>query len=189
MKKRLLLLLAACALPVSALAEKVDLGGGRAVLLTVPDSWVAGELPARPPGLPALGRTLRFVPRSGSNDSVMLTLVPLPDGHLADSAALQPMVEEASRQFVAGSVEGKAVLKELKIGHAAGFMVTFTDASLVGKPTVKDNYKSMTSCFAYLGDRVLLSATIFSDDVTGQAYAEALRLVKSLSLQLPGSTI
>ncbi|MBI2498268.1 MAG: hypothetical protein HYV75_10295 [Opitutae bacterium] len=188
MKPLLRLLLAACLLS-AARAEKIDLGAGRAVLLTVPAAWTAGELPAPPPGVPIMSKSLRFVTKSGSNDSVMLTLVPVPDDHLADPEVLRAMVDQASQQFVAGSVEGRVVLKELKLGPATGFAVTFTDASLVGKPTVKEDYKSMTSCFVYLGHRVLVSATIFSDDVNGKAYAEALRLLKSISLQLPGNAI
>jgi len=113
---------------------------------------------------------------------VLLSLVTVPDNRLADPATLKAMIAEASQQFVAGSVEGKVSLKELKLGAAAGFSVTFTDANLVGKPTVKDDYKAMTSCFVYLGDNVLVTATIFTDDVNGKAYAEALRLLKSISL-------
>jgi hypothetical protein len=187
--KRLLLLLAASVLPAAAHAEKIELITGQTVRVAVPDTWQAGELPAPPPGVPIMRRNLRYVTKSGSNDSVMLTLVPVPDDRLTDPEALRLMVEEASQQFVAGSVEGRADLKELKIGRATGFMVTFTDAHLVGKPPVKDDYKSMTSCFIYLGDRVLVSATIFTDDVDDQAYAEALRLLKSVSFAQPGDAI
>ena len=187
--KKLLLLLAPLALLATACAEKVDLGAGQAVLLTVPDTWKAAELPALPPGMAAGGIPHRYVTKNGSNDSVLLSLVPVPDDRLTDSATLKAMIEEASQQFVAGSVEGKVALKELKIGAVAGFSVTFTDVNLVGKPTVKDDYKAMTACFVYLGDRVLVSATIFTDDVNGKAYAEALRLLKSITLQRPGSSI
>ena len=173
----------------TASAEKVDLGAGQAVLLTVPDTWTAATLPAVPPGMAAGGIPHRYVTKNGSNDSVLLSLVSVPDDRLTDPATLKEMIEEASQQFVAGSVEGKVMLKELKIGGVAGFSVTFTDVNLVGKSTVKDDYKSMTSCFVYLGDRVLVSATIFTDDVNGKAYAEGLRLLKSLSLQRPGSSI
>lgn len=185
MKKHLVLFLAACFLPAAAFGEKIDLGSGRTVHLTVPGTWTAGELPAPPPGLPVRGQSLRCVTKSGSNDSVMLTFVTVPDDRLADREVLKGMAEDASQQFVAGSVEGKADLREFKIGLAAGYSVTFTDASLVGQPAIKEDYKAMTSYFVYLGDRVLLSATIFSDDVKGPAYAEAVRLLKSVTLQLP----
>ncbi|MDI1251410.1 MAG: hypothetical protein PSV13_21290 [Lacunisphaera sp.] len=187
--RKLLLLLAACLLPAAALADKIELATGQTVRVAVPETWQAGDLPAPPPGVPRVGRSFRYVTRSGSNDSVMLTLVPVPDDRLADPEILRHMVTEASQQFVAGSVEGKVDLKDLKTGRAAGFMVTFTDAALVGKPSVKDDYKLMTSCFLYLGDRVLVSATIFSDDANGPAYAEALRLLKSIAFVSPGEAI
>jgi hypothetical protein len=189
MNRFLLTCLTLSSLVTAAFAERIDLGHGQAVLLSVPNTWMASELPAALPGLPTRGRSLRYVPTNGSNDSVMLSLVPVPDERLADSGTLRAMVEQASQQFVAGSVEGKANLQELKIGRATGFAVTFTDASLVGQPPVKDDYKAMTSCFVYLGQRVLLSATIFSDDMNGKAYTEALRLLKSIALAQPGDAI
>ncbi len=189
MNKILRLLLGAGLLAGAAFAEKIDLGAGRSVLLTVPESWSAGEPEASPPGRPPMGKNLRFVPKSGSNDAVMITLVTVPDDRLADPAALETLVADASEQFVAGSVEGKANLWEFKIGHARGFAVTFTDANLVGQPPVKDDYKTMTACFVYLGDRVLVSATIFSDDPKGPAYGEAVRLLKSLAVSRPSEAI
>ena len=61
--------------------------------------------------------------------------------------------------------------------------------NLVGQPPVKDDYKTMTACFVYLGDRVLVSATIFSDDPKGPAYGEAVRLLKSLAVSWPSEAI
>ena len=69
------------------------------------------------------------------------------DASIADSVLLP-----GARVAASASVEGKAVLKELRVAGKSGYVCTFTDASLVGKPPAKDNYKTLTSCFVYLGD-------------------------------------
>lgn len=189
MKNRPLLLVALGMLAATVAAEKIDLGAGQAALLTVPDTWIAAPVPGLPPGSPAVGTTRHYVTKNGSNDSVVLSLVPVPDDRLAAPENLKEMVAEASQQFVAGSVEGKVNLKDFKIGGASGFTVTFTDATLVGQPAVKDNFKMLTSCHVYLGNEVLLTATILTDDVNGKSYAEAMRILKSFSMSRPGKAI
>ena len=182
MNKPLLLLVLLGLLAVAAPAEKLELGEGKAALITVPETWKAAAMPPGPSGMPALGTNVRYVTKNGSNDAVLITLLTVPDDRFAGSDNLRAMIEEATQQFVAGSVEGKANLTELRIGGHAGYSVAFTDASLVGKPPVKEDFKTLTSCFVYLGDKVMLTATIFSDDFTGKGYVEAVKLLKSISL-------
>jgi len=182
MNKPLLLLALLGLLAVAAPAEKLDLGEGKAALFTVPETWKPAAMPPGPSGMPALGTNVRYVTKNGSNDAVLITLIAVPDDRFADRENLRAMIEEATQQFAAGSVEGKANLTELRVGSHAGYSVAFTDASLVGKPPVKEDYKTLTSCFVYLGDKVMLTATIFSDDLSGKAYAEAFKLLKSIAL-------
>lgn len=189
MKGFLLLLATLGLLAVIGSAEKIDLGSGKALLLALPPAWTGAELPARPPGMPETGRSVRYVTKNGSNDAVLITILPVPDDRLSDPETLKAMAEIVTQQFVAGSVEGKADLKELKFGGVTGFAATFTDASLVGKPSLKEDYKAMTACFVYLGERVMVTATLFTDDVGGKTCAEGLRFLKSMSLQLPKDKI
>ena len=187
MKNFLLALALLGLLATAARAEKIELGAGKALLFTVPDSWQPEARAADEPPAPA--RTVRFVPRDGSNEAITITALPVPDDRFADKDALKALVEEALQQFVADSVEKKANLKELKFGGGSGYAVTFTDAKLVGKPSVREDYKAMTSCFVYLGEHVMVSASIFTDDPSGRAYAEAQRILKSISLRIPGNTL
>jgi hypothetical protein len=180
-KNLLLLLLAPLALFAASSGTKIPLAEGRWVFINVPETWTAAALPA-PPGDPAISTTVHYVTRNGSNDSVVITFVNVPDDRLESPEALQTLVEESSQQFVAGSVEGKIILKPLQIGVRKGFAVTFTDASLVGKPAVKDDFKVMTSCFVYLGSRTFVTATVFTDELNGKACAEALRLLQSIAV-------
>ncbi|MDI1319268.1 MAG: hypothetical protein PSW75_03615 [bacterium] len=179
MKKILLSLLAFGALLAAASAEKINLGGGKAAVLTLPSAWKSADLG---PDTPAVGRSVRYVTRNDSNDEVLITLLPAQDEHMGDVENLRAMAEIATAQFVSGSVEGKADCKETRFGGAPGLTVTFTDADLVGKPSTKGDYKAVTCCFFYLGGNIMVTATIFTDDAKGPAHAEALHLVKSLSL-------
>jgi len=170
-------------------AEKIDLGAGKSVRLVLPESWKASDTPLPSDAMPAAAHSVRYVTRSGSNDALFISILPDQEERFADRENLKEMVEHATEQFVADSVEGKADLKEIRVGGATGFAVTFTDANLVGKPSEKENYKAITCCFVSLGGKLMVTATIFTDDVGGKAYAEAMHILKSLSLELPGTAL
>lgn len=187
--KRLLIVLAGLALATASRAETINLGGGKALRFILPDAWTATETGAPSPEVSRLGKNLRYVPKSGSNDAVLITVLAVPDDRFSEREALRQLVAEATQQFVSDSVEGKAFIKELRTATVTGFSATFTDTNLVDKPPVKDDYKTMTACFIYMGDRVMVFATIFSDDPAGPAFAEGLRLLKSLTLATPKDSI
>lgn len=189
MKSIPLLALLFTVLLAPAPAARLELGAGKALHFVVPDAWTKGDLPDGADDADGPGRTVRYVTKDGSNDALLLTALTVPDDRLSDPDALRAMAEMSVQQFVAGSVEGKAELKELRFAGVSGLAVTFTDANLVGKPTVKDDYKAMTACFAYLGNGVVVTATIFTDDPGGRAYDEAMRVLRSLSLTLPKDVI
>jgi hypothetical protein len=189
MKKFLLLFALLGLLVVPGSAEKIDLGGGKAVLLTLPENWTAADPVLPPAGLPVQGANVRYVTKNGSNDAVLITILTVPDDRFSDLENLKGLVAQATEQFIAGSVEGKADIKEIRLGGVTGYCATFTDANLVGQPSVKDDYKAMTSCFAYLGEHVMVTATVFTDDVNSPAYAEGMRMLKTLLLVLPKNNI
>jgi hypothetical protein len=189
MKRFLSLLALLGLLAVTGSAEKIDLGSGKSLHLTLPATWISTDLPAQTSSASEAGQNVRYATKSGSNDALLIAILPVPDDRFNDPENLKGMVEMATQQFVAGSVEGQANIKELKFGGVSGLCATFTDASLVGKPRVKEDYKAMTSCFAYLGEHVMVTATIFTDDLEGKAYSEAMRILKSLSLALPKDTL
>lgn len=189
MKSLLAFLVLLAGLAGATVDERISLGSGRFAILSRPDTWEAVALPPRPPGMPAIGTTVRFAPKGGANEAVMITLVVVPNEGLAEPAELRTMAEMASRRFVRGSVEAKVDLKDFKVGGRTGYAATFTDAKLVGQASVPDDYKMMTCCYVYLGDRVLLTASIFSDDPDGGSYAAAKKIIQSITLSLPQNTI
>jgi hypothetical protein len=189
MKPFFRLVMIALSAAVAHAVERIELGSGRTAVLTLPATWGATALPPRPPGMPAMGATVRYAPKDGGNHAVLITILPVPDERLADPANLQALIKLATRRYLPGSVEKEAELKEFKVGGKTGYACLFTDAKLVGQPPVVDDYKTMTTCFVYLGDRLMLNASIFSDDPTGNDYATARRLLQSLTITLPQNPI
>jgi hypothetical protein len=187
MKKLLCLFL--LGLGASAAAERIDLGAGKSAQLTLPVSWESAALPPRPPGMPAVGATVRYTPKDGSNHAVLISIIPVPDERLADPEGMQTMVRMATRRYLPGSVEKEVELQEFKVAGRSGYACLFTDAKLVGQPPVKDDYKTMTVCFVYLGDHLMLTGSIFSDDPASEAYAAARRILQSITLSLPQKPI
>jgi hypothetical protein len=189
MKNILTLLLLAFVTATPGLAEKIELPAGRSLNLRLPPTWTGATLPATPKEMPATATSARYATKSGSNDAVLVSALIVPDERFLDPEALKAMVEQATAQFVEGSVEGRANLTDFSIGRAHGLSVTFRDAALAGKPSVKDDYKAMTACFVYLGDHVMLTATVFTDDPDGPAYAEGIKILKSITLLLPADSL
>lgn len=187
--KTMLNLLLALVLPAALSAETINLGAGRSARLNLPDAWKAAKVLQGLPENPAGPANVRYVTKNGSNDAVLLSLIPMADEQYADLAQLRALVKESTQQFADGSMERKANLKEIKVDGRTGFSCLFTDAELVGQPTKKDDYKTITSCFVYLGDNIMLAATIFSDDPGAKAYDEATRLLQSLTLSTPQKPI
>lgn len=177
------------ALLLTSQAETIKLSADQSVSLTLPDTWQrAAPLPA-PTGMEGLGTTVRYVTKDGSNDALLLTILITPDDRHRDPATLKTMAEQAATPLLPGSVEKKADLKELRFGSAWGYSFTITDANLVGQPPRKDDYKTLTSCLLHLGNRVLATATIFTDHPTTPAYAQAQRILQSLSLSTPANRL
>lgn len=180
--KRIPTLLLSVGLATVLSAERIDFGAGHSAQLILPEGWVATKVPEGLPTNPAKAAIVRYATKNGSNDAVLLSLLSVPDDQLADPAVLRELVEASTRQFADASVEHKAYLKEFKVAGKSGYAALFTDDGLVGLPPKKDDYKTLTACYVYLGNRILLVAMIFSDDPTAPAFTEARRLVQSLTL-------
>jgi len=170
------------------LAARIDLGSGKSVHFVLPASWVSDET-AETPEAPAPGKSVRYITRNGSNDALIITFLLVPDDRFNSPENLRVLAEEATAQFVEGSIEGKSELKDFTFGGVAGLAARFTDGALVGQPTEKGNYKALTSCYGYLGDHVLVTANIFTDDPDGKACAEGMRILKSISLGRPSDAL
>lgn len=158
---------------------RVDLGEDRTAQFRRALRWE--QVAADPsPADPAVRADLRLRPVNGTNVSLNLTFVSLPDDTLADRENLRRFHAANTKQFIAGSVEGEVRGRDFKTPHGYGVQARFTDAALVGKPPEKENYKTVTAVFLHLGERVLVIASLFCDDPQGGEYAEAMEMLRSL---------
>ena len=179
--KRLLCLLPCLFLLAVARAEvvRVDLGEERTAQFRQALKWEQAAADPSPAD-PAVRATLRLRPDNGANVSLNLTFVSLPDDALGDRENLRRFHAANTQQFIAGSVEGEVRGRDFKTPHGFGVQARFTDAALVGKPPEQENYKTVTAVFLYLGERVLVIASLFCDDPQGGEYAEAMDMLRTL---------
>ena len=137
---RLLLLSALLLLPLSGFAEKVDLGTHGTLSLDVPKGW---KMTTTPPA--DTGVTVLLTPPDGVNAAFVLGVVYVVPGATAVTADVDEKVLNQAQQYVPVSVEKKATLRKYALGGGAyGAYCLFTDASLVGQPPQKDNFKVIT---------------------------------------------
>ena len=82
------------------------------------------------------------------------------------------------------SVEKKAVLRKYSMtGDAYGAYCVITDASLVGKPPEKDNFKVVTVGIIWFNDAVGVSVSQVCDDEKGPEFATMLAMTNSATLR------
>jgi hypothetical protein len=187
-----ILRLTLCWFGLAALAvaanKTVDLGGGKSVIFTVPAGWdvAAATLPQEIAGL---AKSIKLTPKNGANAECDITLMVPPDNRFADHDALKDVLVAGGEQMVADSIEGKVIAREFKTLHGFGYSATFTDKNLVGKPSVRGDYKAATTVMIYLPEQIAVTATIVCDDVNGPEYAAMIALLRSLGARSAASSI
>ncbi len=172
-----------------ARAASVTLGTGEAVHFAVPDAWASTPVPEPAPGVPSVGKTVHYAPLNGANATVMITVMAMRDDALNDPKALRALHEGANASYAESSVEREVISTELKSLGVRGFLSTFTDSALVGKGTEPGNFKTVTVATLYLGDRVVVAASILCDRLDDAEFRAGLAIVKSLRLRLPANRI
>ena len=81
------------------------------------------------------------------------------------------------------AVEKKAELRKYSMtGDAYGSYCVFTDASLVGKPPQKDNFKVISVGILWFNDSVGVSVSQVCDDEKGPEFAAMLAMTNSATL-------
>ena len=181
--KKLLLLAALLVAGAAAHAVSLILPSGQTVEFTLSEQWTIGIVPPPPPGIPAVGKTVAYIPASKANVMLLLTFIAAKDDSLGEAEALRTLHETTNDRYVAGSVEGQLVSNALKLAAGHGYYSSFTDSSLVDQPVQKGNFKSVTVATIYLGNRVIVSASLFNDDQAGPEHKQGMRLLESLHLR------
>jgi hypothetical protein len=85
-------------------------------------------------------------------------------------------------QFVEASVEKKKTLRELTVANGYGYYCVFTDASLVGQPPKKGEFKVVGVGIVHYRDDVVAEMGLSADDEKGPEFTALLDIVGSATL-------
>jgi len=164
-------------LPLSALADTVDLGTHGAFTIAVPKDWKLTSTNQD------TGVDLAIVAPGGANAQLLFKIAYLPQGATVAKADVDGKVVAECRGFLSRSVEKRAVLRKYSMtGDACGAYCLFTDASLVGKPPEKDNFKVFTFGIIWFNNAVDVSVVQVCDDEKGPEFATMLAMTNSATL-------
>jgi hypothetical protein len=163
-------------------AAEFDLGSRGLLSIEAPDKWTVTGEPAARPDSTQIGYAIAIKPLNDANAKCLVTFAYVKKGP-PDRESIRKDVLRASEQFVADSVEKKQNLKDYSLKQGYGAYCLFTDASLVGKPSQKGDYKVMGSGIVQLSDEVLGVVSIFADEVDGKEFKAMLAAINSFKLK------
>jgi hypothetical protein len=176
-RQRRLLLFALPLLPLSASADTVDLGTHGVFTIAVPKDWKLTSTKQD------TGVDLAIVAPGGANAQLLFKIAYPAQGATLAKAEVDANVLAEVGGFLSKSVEKKAVLRKYSMtGDAYGAYCLFTDASLVGKPPEKDNFKVFTFGIIWFNDAVGVSVVQVCDDEKGPDFATMLAMTNSATL-------
>lgn len=163
---------------LSLTAEEFDLGKKGRLTITVPTGWAA-----KSQDLPGVGVNITVRPESPLNMACKLTVLSLPEG---DELTADQMIERwkgTLGRFAEGAVEKDLEVQKLNLKAGTGVYASFTDASLVGKPSEPGNYKVMAPGMIYLSKGLGVATSIFADDKTGSDFSALVKMLESITVK------
>ncbi|MGC4071413.1 MAG: hypothetical protein QM760_02620 [Nibricoccus sp.] len=114
----------------------------------------------------------------------MITVLGRGDGRISDVDALKKVHLQSCRMYLP-SPDAKVEQTLFKVPEGIGFRSTFVDPDLVGKPSKPGDYKVVTPALIRMDNGVIVHVTLFTDDVSGPTFQEALQMVESVKLPPP----
>jgi hypothetical protein len=173
--KRTLALAVLALLPLALPAETLDLGPRGVFGITLPKGW---KMSSEKEG--DSGYAVTVSPPGNENAKLLINLAMVPNQEPVPKEQVQEQVLAICDQFVEKSVEKKKVLRELGMpGGAYACYCVFTDASMVGKPPEKDNFKVIGIGIMKFSDDLMAAFSIDSDDEKGPEFAAMLAAAAS----------
>jgi hypothetical protein len=145
------------------------------IQIDVPESWSVRSAPAG-----EIGYAFDLRPKNESNANCKITIAYLKQQPVTGIEDLKQRLITASAHFASGSVEGKIEPQTLTMKQGIGVFAQLTDKSLVGKPTVKREYKALRSIFVSPTPNAMAVITAFFDDPSQKEVEEMMSIVQSL---------
>jgi hypothetical protein len=171
------LLLALLAVSRAARAETIDLGPAGRLTLTEPPGWTASVQKQ-----PDAGTTVLLKAPADGNANCVINLILVPKDEPLTNDDLRSKVLSLADRFVDDSVEKKKTLHDFSLARGYGCYCLFTDASRVGKPPEKDNFKIVTVGMIRFSDDVAAVVSLLADDPASPEYVAMVKAVETCSL-------
>ncbi len=129
---------------------------------------------------PGLGYLFKIAATGENPAMLQITVVALPEGKTISESDLPDRLRAMVGRNLAGSVEKKVNPVQLAMTQGAGWYAELTDASLVGKPSVKGDFKVMRQGVAALDSTTFVVITMQFDDAERPEPAKMIGMVESL---------
>jgi len=175
--KRFVLLLALLALPLAVRADKVDLGPHGTFTVTPPSGWTVSTKNAG-----EAGTVVSLTPPGDANAACVITVSVVPVTEAVTKEKVQEETLAVCDQFVDASVEKKKTLRDFNMASSYGYYCVFTDASMVGQPAKKGEFKVIGVGVVRLQDDVMATVGISADDEKGADFAAMLAAVATAAV-------
>ena len=168
-------------LPLAACGETLDLGVHGSFSIDVPKGWTLSSHKEDDSGL---ALTLSAPGEANAKCLVNLSMVAEPKPVAKE--LVDEQVLSVCEQFVDQSVEKKKTLRDFGLSGAAyGSYCVFTDASLVGKPVKRDEFKVIAIGIVRFRDDVMAAVSVAGDDEKSPEFSAMLAAVRSAAVR-PG---
>jgi len=164
--------------PAAAAAGTVDLGAHGTLTFKLPPGWTMTTKPEQDSGV-----VVTLVPPGDANAAGLINVSLIPVG--AEPVTREQLKEQTltvADQFVEASVEKKKTLRELTVANGYGYYCVFTDASMVGQPTKKGEFKVVGVGIVRYRDDVVAELGLSADDEKGPEFTALLDIVGSATL-------
>jgi len=162
-------------IPALAAADEFVWAKHGTITFAVPAGW---SLLGKP--IEEVGYAFRASPDSPAAAVAQITLLEAKPDHPFTSEAATKLFDKMVQPFVSGSVEKRIVSHSLAPQQGFGMYCQFTDASLVGKPPEKNNFKCQYNALLVLDTYIGVVATLQFDDPDKPEPAAMLALLRSM---------
>ena len=177
--KRTIALLSILMASVFVQAGELRVSATEPIFVVAPDLWQSAK--DRPPVSSFPFDTYRLVPPSGRNAQCLVSIFDKNRSEFADTQFLRKLLRADCLPYVNSPDElSKIEIKVLNIKGGLGYYANFVDPDLVGKPIVKDSFKTATPVILSLGTNYLIKVTIFCDQINGPDYRDSINIVESI---------
>ena len=148
-------------------------------IIIVPPGWQRVEVDAPPGSLPL--PTFKYVPQDHRNAALLITILGRGDGRISDRTSLDTFHRMMCRRFLA-TPNDTIAQTDVRFPNGIGVYSSFEDPALIGKASNAGDYKVATPVALLLTDGMVVQATIFTDEKTGETFDQALNSLETIDL-------